>query len=52
MKFGATKDENLETAMDTRDFVTLAMMTVKHSVAHRPKLREKVQANQETREPR
>ena len=40
------------TALDTRDFVTVAMMSVKNSFVHRPRSGEVVTPNKARREPR
>ena len=46
------KKEYVKHRWTKRDFVTFAMITLKHSVAYRPKLREKLKTNQEKKEPR
>ena len=38
--------------MDKRDFVTFAMVSVQHSVAHRRKIEESVKPNKERQQPR
>ena len=45
------KRRRCKNSMDKRDFVTFAMMSVKRSVAHRPKLGEGVKPNQERKKP-
>ena len=37
---GVKKEKRCQSTMDKMDFVTFAMMNVKHSVVHRPKIEE------------
>ena len=51
LKNGAQQEKRCQNAVDRRGFVTVAMMKVKHSVVHRPKIGESVTPNTERKEP-
>ena len=46
-KNGSNKRRRCQKSMDKTDFVTFTMMSVKHSVAHRTMLGERVKPNEE-----
>ena len=49
---GESKANNMcEQVVDVRDFVTFAVMNVKHSVKHRPQIRECVTAEKKRQNP-